>query len=355
MANLTALFVDGNKLNGNPLGVVNQLVSIAELYLEGNSFTGDLSGSFATNLLLLQALDMSGNAFTSTDGIPSQLFTLPNLILLDLSANRLAGPISDTIPGGSLMRFLSAYQNKITGTVPTSLTNLDNLIHIDLSNNKLTGSLDGHAVFTMSLLQNIFLSNNNFTNGTVPAMIGMTNLRELSLKGTNRVGTLPTFIDSPIIHLIDLDDNDLTGTIPTNYGQFTNLGFLLLSRNPGLTGVLPTFFEPTLTQPSLLNTVLVHQTGITGDFQNLCNLPMIKGDVESIYKIVPVVLADCAEGPTVSGITCECCYCCSNDPNTVCSEPTVDNLDWTWEYQFDNFARDFGLNQTNLPPKQRSG
>jgi hypothetical protein len=348
MGNLTSLFLDGNKLSGNPISVINQLVNIKELYLEGNSFTGDLTGTFAANLQSLIDLDLSDNAFTSTDGIPSQLFKLPNLLLLDLGRNKLAGKISDTIPNmGSPIAFLAAYQNQITGSVPTSIANLQNLRHVDLSNNRLTGDLTGHGVFTIFTVENIFLAENPFLNGTVPEMIGMANLKELSLKGTNRNGKLPTFADSPFMHLIDLDKNALTGTVPANYGTFTNLGFLLLNRNPGLKGDIPTF-----TLPSLLHTVLLDGTGLTGDAGSLCNLPVFRGEHPPIFDTAPVVvLADCADSEN-SGITnCPCCRCCTKGEGD-CSQPEVDSMDWTWEYKFNNFARDFGLNQTNLPPGQ---
>ena len=116
------------------------MANLQELYLEGNAFTGDLtSTAFAANLQWLTGLDLLDNAFTSTDGIPLHFFRSPNLLLLYVAENQLAGMISDTIPVGSPLGFLAAYQNNITGTVHTTLTSLANLRHVYLSNNQLTG------------------------------------------------------------------------------------------------------------------------------------------------------------------------------------------------------------------------
>lgn len=339
LPSLLSLFLDDNELSGNPLGTVNQFVNLEELYIEGNSFSGVIDSTFANNLMRLRALDMSNNQLGGS--VPSELFTLPELVVVDLSNNLLQGRLPTEVAVQDNMRFLSLFKNSITGPVPSGLANFRNLQYLDLANNKLTGDLNAD-VFAMPFLINIFMSENpGFTQGPVPEMVDMVNLKELSLKNTNRVGTLPTFENSTLMHLIDLGNNALTGTVPSNYGTFTNLGFLLLNRNPGLNGPLPTFSEP-----SILNTVLLDKTSIKGNFNSICNLPTFLGMIDIYEDIDPVVIADC--GDADSGITCKCCKCCTKDQLT-CSEPVVDSLNWTWENQLNNVARDFGVNHTLFP------
>ena len=66
-------------------------------------------------------------------------------------------------------------------------------------------------------------------------------LSDLSLRHTNLVGEIPSWLGTDFSNLVllDLEDNTLTGSLPTQIVSFENLEILILSRN-GLTGMLPT-------------------------------------------------------------------------------------------------------------------
>lgn len=332
---LSQLFVDGNVLNGNPIPTINALTNLEMLYIEENFFTGTIDDNFVKGFDDLLVMDISENNFTTTNGLPVHLFSLPKLLVLDMSLNELEGTIPQDIPTQDSLEFFSLFKNQMTGTVPGTLANLRKLLHIDVASNEFTGPMP-NEIFSMPTLQYIYLSENDFTEGPFPEMVGMENTRELSMKSTNRIGKLPTFEGFNRLILLVLDNNRFTGMVPANYGKLPSLRHLLLGRNPGLSGDLPEF-----TQPTNLGTVLVDKTGITGDFTSLCNLPTISGSVKIGTDVI--VLADCDDAD--SGIICDCCECCFRDQE-VCSEPLVTSLDWTWEQGLRRTARNFAINYT---------
>lgn len=197
----------------------------------------------------------------------------------------------------------------------------------------------------MSSLWNIFLADNlGFQKGPVPSELdSLTNLQELSLKRTNRNGTLPLMRNFDKLILLDFDDNDFEGRVPDRYGRLPSLRWLMLNRNPRLRGPLPEFADTTQ-----LQILLVDGTGISGDFSSVCAAPAISGNQPRVGETV--VVADCSD--TDNSIQCSCCHCCQSDIDGVngtgCSDPYVANLDYTWEARYSQMIRDFGINLTMM-------
>jgi LRR receptor-like serine/threonine-protein kinase EFR len=113
-----------------------------------------------------------------------------------------------------------------------SIGYLSNLKHFDIASNLVTGKLPD----TIKQLTNLVLfstSGNNFSKQTVhDYFYNMPNLKDLSMKGNNFTGTLPSFFgEINSLQLLDLESNQLTGEIPTWYGLMTNLHVLMLNRN----------------------------------------------------------------------------------------------------------------------------
>ena len=81
----------------------------------------------------------------------------------------------------------------------------------------------------------------NDLKGTIPTEIGNLQwLEKLSLAFNDLTGTIPTEIGNlQALEGLDLDSNDLTGTIPTEIGNFQALEALYLNEND-LAGTIPT-------------------------------------------------------------------------------------------------------------------
>jgi len=107
--------------------------------------------------------------------------------------------------------------------------------------NWLTGPVSTWYGITVSgdRVTQIDLKNNNLV-GTIPSEIGnLTNLTNLSLFDNNLSGSIPTEIGN-LINLTDLNfhGNNLSGSIPTEIGNLTNLTYLDLFINQ-LSGSVP--------------------------------------------------------------------------------------------------------------------
>jgi hypothetical protein len=192
-------------------------------------------------------------------------------------------------------------------------------MHLDLSDNSFSGSME--PITELTRLAFVFLSNNPFVAGTVPAAFtNLKDLSELSLRNTNRKGKLPDLAQQ--LMLLDLGPNQLTGAIPPSYGQHPRLAYLLLNNNTGLIGKLPSTFA----RAKGLKGVFFDGTRLDNSTMNdLCKLDVFQS-VERAND--EVLVGDCLSCP------CSGCQCCPPGLTGGCSRPLLDNLDASWETEF---------------------
>ena len=174
---------------------------------------------------------------------------------LEFEGNGLAGTLPSELGHLSELKFLYAEQGAIGGTIPAELGRLSKLLVLDLDYNYLTGEAIPSSLYNLwSLAQ------------------------------------------------LDLNDNLLTGTIGSAIGDFKNLKFLQIGKNP-ITGTIPE-------ELGNLNLVI-------GGFENTLltgTMPLSLCDNESPGQLV----ADCAgESPRVE---CDCCTKCLET-----EQPAVNN------------------------------
>ena len=114
-------------------------------------------------------------------------------------------------------------------------------------------------------LQSLNLAQNQLS-GTIPTEIGLsTRLVWLRLQGNELSGTLPTDIEQlASLELINLGDNNFSGSYPDVLGRLPRLEMINL-QNSGFTGRLPeTFCEPTSLSGPFRRQVVV-QCDVTED------------------------------------------------------------------------------------------
>lgn len=111
---LISLSLRSNTLSGNlPIDMLS-LPSLRFVYLQNNSFSGDIPDSLPPRLLFL---DLSYNSFTGK--IPSSIQNLTYLIGLNLQNNSLRGPIPDVnLPS---LEDLNLSFNYLNGSIPSEL------------------------------------------------------------------------------------------------------------------------------------------------------------------------------------------------------------------------------------------
>ncbi|KAH7865347.1 hypothetical protein Vadar_005442 [Vaccinium darrowii] len=145
-----------------------QNMSLRELALSDTRFSGNLPESIG-NLMELRTIAISGCLFSGQ--IPNSLANLSQFVIVDLSDNNFSGPIPSfqgwkKLTDISLSLEISLSDNKFSGQMTgfsnESLSPLDTL---DLSSNKLQGPIPSYF-FDFQSLASLSLSFNNFS-GTI--------------------------------------------------------------------------------------------------------------------------------------------------------------------------------------------
>ncbi|TYI32373.1 hypothetical protein ES332_A04G056000v1 [Gossypium tomentosum] len=263
-----------NLLNGRVLGRLFSLPSLKYLNLDFNKLNGPIDTIQEANLV--QLVDLSKNEIQGT--IPSSFFDLMNLTILDLSSNNLSGNIKSCMlvklknlrsHNHSFNNLLSLTRcsNDVNSTLPMiiefhfsscnmqcfpSFLNASKSLQVlDLSNNQIHGSITKWEAEGWEGLDTLNLSMNFIT--TAEQILGkhmfILDLRFNSLQGPLPPPPQALQIPSKIFNLsflfvLDLSTNKLGRTIPYCFGTFSDqlsavvLGTLNLNGNQ-LEGSIP--------------------------------------------------------------------------------------------------------------------
>ncbi|XP_049371481.1 receptor-like protein 36 [Solanum verrucosum] len=195
---------------------------VTELYLSGNNLYGRIPQEVG-NLSHLTTLDLSGNNLRGE--IPISIINLQFITYIDLSDNSLSGQLPPFQMES--LQFLNLGTNKLNGSLPKSFLNLTSLEELGLYENFFSGDL---LPFQMNNLQILSLSF-NLLNGSIPEELGMLECMYPPIsQGPGPLTQQEQY----------LDENELSGAIPQQLGNLTQLQELWAQGN-SLTGKIPTF------------------------------------------------------------------------------------------------------------------
>ena len=266
LTNLEGLSFSGNRLSGTVPPELGNLTKLSVLYLHSNQLSGSIPPELG-KLAQLESFSLSGNRLS--ESIPSELGNLTQLKGLALSFNRLTGRIPPQLNTLSGLEWLFLADNRLTGCVPEVWQDVEenDLDEVGLpictdedALNALYEAADGdNWVSNQNWLSNrpigtwygvitdendrvieLDLSDNEL-NGTIPSELGhLTYLEVLYLSENQLSGSIPSEI-SVLSNLIELSlwSNELTGPIPPELGRLANLEMLHLGKNE-LSGTIPT-------------------------------------------------------------------------------------------------------------------
>lgn len=273
LTELQVLSLNQNGLTGAVPDFLSVLTNLNEIRLDSNQFTGTLPDSIG-NLKNLRVLNLANN--TIIGNLPATFCQLLNLTELNLSNNNLTGTISACIGSYTGLITLNLSRNRFTDSIPAALGNLVNLRNLLLHNNQLSGvipqSLGGVAtafardkqagsVTALPVLQVMNLSNNRLT-GSIPTPMGLlSGLKDLNLSNNRLSGAItPTMLTKlSSLENLDVSFNNLSGALPATIGTLTTLKTLILTKNQ-FSDTLP----PTLGGLSALTSLMLDSNRFRG-------------------------------------------------------------------------------------------
>ncbi|CAI5975395.1 unnamed protein product [Closterium sp. NIES-64] len=227
----------------------------AEVRLSHNELTGSISSSVFSACLSL--LDLSHNRLSGPIPIPpqgsNQSSSLVPLSHLDLSSNQLTGSISNALVTRlTALSRLDLSDNLLSGSLPRSLALAPMLTHLDLSRNKLKGSLPAFCQGKQRLAS-LLLSSNAFS-GPLSSLLPSSSscassLLSLNVSTNQLSGSLPSSLSRfTALHSLQAARNRMSGSIPAGLASLTALQELDVSWS-GLSGTIPALLR--VAAPSL--------------------------------------------------------------------------------------------------------
>ena len=225
---LTSLIINNNQFSGEWLSLINiNMPKLSTLWINNNSFTGEIPGTLGL-LVGLTSLRFNSNQFTGE--IPKGISYLDQLTEIRGNNNRLSGEIPHEIAGLKKIKTLALNQNNLSGDMPVELWGLPELETLSLSNNSLTGHIfpdyDDETLGVGSKIHSIWLDNNQLTGNIPSAFKNLTKLKQLRLQNNRLVGRLPLTLLELHLDVFNVSNNQVTIDVDINewaddVGEFT--------------------------------------------------------------------------------------------------------------------------------------
>uniref|UniRef100_A0A0A0KLM1 Uncharacterized protein n=1 Tax=Cucumis sativus TaxID=3659 RepID=A0A0A0KLM1_CUCSA len=257
---VVGLELPGERLRGNVSESLGDLVQLKTLNLSDNFFTN----SFPSNLFSLQNLevvDLSSNNFY---GYAPLNITSPSITFLDISKNKLIGEVDPDLFAMSKLKVLDLSDNAFSGELSFQLGNLSNLLYLDISFNQFSRLLPD-VFFNLRTLEQFAASSNNFT-GVLPVSLGnspsittlsldnnsfsgsidvincsaMVRLASLNLGSNHFIGQIGSLSSCSQLRVVNLGKNRLDGDFPESFKNLRSLSHFSISGNGIYEEIMPT-------------------------------------------------------------------------------------------------------------------
>ena len=278
LTSLTQLYLNDNQLTGQIPAGIGGLSGLISLSLHNNRLTGQIPASLGS-LSNLNYLVLDSNRLTGS--VPSELGNLGSLFNLSLHNNRLTGSIPSDLGSLTNLTQLRLENNQLTGQIPSELGSLTRLLHLRLQDNQLTGQIPSE-LGRLTNLNSLYVQRNRLT-GNIPDLSALTGLWWLYLHDNRLTGNAPNLNNASNLNSLGLGGNDLdldwstfgsSGSVNLETGH--NMYYLYL-HDSGLEGPIPDWIGANHTN---LIEFWLQYNSITGDvpanFTNLTNLTALR-------------------------------------------------------------------------------
>ncbi|KAF7078220.1 hypothetical protein CFC21_082694 [Triticum aestivum] len=295
--------------------------AVTGVSLESKGLEGPIS-LFLTNLTSLLRVNLSHNSFSG--GLPAELMFSGSIIVLDVSFNRLNGPLPELPPlitTNRPLQVLNTSSNQFSSQFPSATWKVMNsLIALNASNNSFSGNIPSSLCLGSPYLALLDLCYNQLS-GDIPNTLGdCSKLKVLKAGNKNLSGILPveTFRVTSLEYLsfpnnglqgeldgahivkvsnlatLDLGGNHFSGKIPESIALLKRLEELHLGSN-NMSGELPS----TLGNCTNLKTIDLKINNFSGDlgkvnFSALQNLRSLDLMMNNFSGIIPESIYSCS-------------------------------------------------------------
>ncbi|XP_002532709.2 leucine-rich repeat receptor-like serine/threonine-protein kinase BAM3 [Ricinus communis] len=224
---LSLMELQNNYLTGRvPLQTSKLSSKLEQLNLSDNRLSGPLPASIG-NFSSLQILLLSGNQFIGK--IPPEIGQLKNVLTLDMSRNNFSSNIPSEIGNCPMLTFLDLSQNQLSGPIPVQISQIHILNYFNISWNHLNQSLP-KEIGSMKSLTSADFSHNNFS-GSIPEFGQYTFFNSSSFAGNPLLCgyDLNQCNNSSFSSLQFHDENNSKSQVPGKFKLLVALGLLLCS------------------------------------------------------------------------------------------------------------------------------
>ena len=200
LTQLNSLSLWGNELSGSIPPEIGQLTQLTGLVLWGNQLSGSIPPEIG-RLKRLNSLSLDDNQLSGS--IPPEIGQLTQLIELVLWGNQLSGSIPPEIGQLTQLTWLFLWGNQLSGSIPPEVGQLTQLTGLSLWGNELSGSIPPE-VGQLTRLTELSLWGNELS-GSIPPEIGqLTQLTRLFLWGNRLIGCIPGKLRSVATNDLDM-------------------------------------------------------------------------------------------------------------------------------------------------------
>ena len=217
---------------------ISSLSQLQYLYLDGSGLSQTFPWKSLQNMTGLVQLYLGNNPFNPFP-FPKEVLQLTNLTWLDLCNCSIHGRIPAEIGNLKELIYLGLWGNNMTGKIPVEIGNLVNLKKLSLSHNSFIGKLPV-GLRNLTKLEVFHFSMNNL-EGNLSELRFLNNLVSLRLCENELSGQVPAeFGEFKKLVILSLCYNSFTGPLPRNLGSSAKLYIVNLSMN-FFTGQIPPY------------------------------------------------------------------------------------------------------------------
>lgn len=280
---LQYLDLGNNNFNGQ-FPDISSLNQLQHLYANQSGFSGVFPWKSLENMSGLITLSAGDNPFDQTP-FPSEILKLTKLNWLYLANCSIGGTIPEEIGNLSELINLELSDNYISGEIPVQIGNLRNLWQLELYNNNLTGKIPS-GFRNLTKLEK-FDASTNYLEGDLSELRFLTNLVSLQLFENELSGEVPVELGEfkKLVNL-SLYRNKLSGSLPRELGSWADFDFIDVSENY-LTGPIP----PDMCKKGTMKALLMLQNNFTGEipasYGNCSTLRRFRVSKNSLSGTVP--------------------------------------------------------------------